>query len=936
MKKIIYSLLILLFSFGTPFAQLKLPQKHELDKRTYRTLTLENQLKVILISDPSFNKSAASMQVAVGSLDDPKNRQGMAHYLEHMLFLGTKKYPDVDEYGNYLKQRGGYSNAFTAGNRTNYQLQIFHDAFEGALDRFSQFFIAPLFNPEYTSREMNIVHSEHEKNLMNDTWRRYQLMTVVYKKDHPENHFGTGNKETLKGVNSDELKEFYHRYYSANTMTLCLMSKKSLDWLEEKTKKYFSSIKNRNVKEPQYPIEYLEQKETVRLLKMKPIKDQRQLILEFSLPEIVSDYKHKSLQILGKCIGHEGKGSLLSLLKKENLATALSSGAHLATKNYGSFVIKISLTPHGVKNWKQCVLRSFEYINLLKKEGYKDYLYHEIKTKSQLDDIYTDKGEGTGQAIKFSNYIYLYPLELAKKIDAYFEAANPDSYNMYLSYLKPSNMTALLISKDVKTDKKEPIYGTDYSLIHDDSLFQTISKAGLNKNLHLPEPNPFVPQSAKVYKKRPIQLLDRDDIELWYMADETFLRPKVGMIYKFRFPKSFVSAQNMALLDLYTTCLQEQLKEYSYPAMEAGLHFNITSDAEGLIVNVQGFNDGTKKLAHKVFSELQNFNLPQSQFDAIKERILRAYDNFDKNQAYQVARYYNRKLYLKTFFLPEEKIKTVKNANLQNMQTFSKHLFSNIRLQAFIHGHITAKDSMLLSLNLLNKFDYKAIPSENLFQQEYLSLKENATHTYKLKLPTNNSYFRRNVLLGEEALNMRLYAQILNNFISQPFYTELRTKQQLGYIVFAGSFTYKKYQYLTFIVQSGSHGAEHLRDKSIACISTLSDLFSQLSDEQFELIKTSIREKIQEKDKSIWAVSNRYNALTYSFNENFSRKTDELEALSQISKEKVAILLKKACKPKENKIIDIMLIANNLELKEEQGNYIKDIQTFKQSQSYIP
>ena len=83
-------------------------KKHPLDKSEERKIILDNGLKVYLLSDPAFNVSSASMSVMVGSLEDPDNRQGLAHFLEHMLFLGTKKYPDVDEYGKYLKTNGGY------------------------------------------------------------------------------------------------------------------------------------------------------------------------------------------------------------------------------------------------------------------------------------------------------------------------------------------------------------------------------------------------------------------------------------------------------------------------------------------------------------------------------------------------------------------------------------------------------------------------------------------------------------------------------------------------------------------------------------------------------------------------------------------------------------------------------------------------------------
>ncbi len=67
------------------------------DKLQYRLLTLDNEMQVLLISDPNSPKAAASLDVMVGSGDNPQGRGGLAHFLEHMLFLGTDKYPDSAE-----------------------------------------------------------------------------------------------------------------------------------------------------------------------------------------------------------------------------------------------------------------------------------------------------------------------------------------------------------------------------------------------------------------------------------------------------------------------------------------------------------------------------------------------------------------------------------------------------------------------------------------------------------------------------------------------------------------------------------------------------------------------------------------------------------------------------------------------------------------------
>src|SRR5262245_35283574 len=66
------------------------------DNAVFRRFVLDNGLKVLLVSDPKFNKSGAALVCNVGQIDDPKEREGLAHFTEHMLFLGTEKYPKVE------------------------------------------------------------------------------------------------------------------------------------------------------------------------------------------------------------------------------------------------------------------------------------------------------------------------------------------------------------------------------------------------------------------------------------------------------------------------------------------------------------------------------------------------------------------------------------------------------------------------------------------------------------------------------------------------------------------------------------------------------------------------------------------------------------------------------------------------------------------------
>ena len=192
------------------------------DDREYSVITLANSLTVLLISDPASNISSASMDVAAGSFDDPIGYEGLAHFCEHMLFLGTEGFPDEHEYSQFLSTHGGYDNAFTSTQETNYYFDVEASYFERALDMFSQFFISPLLSEDSVMREIHAVNAEHEKNLQNDGWKLWQLLKNVSNPEHPFSRFSTGSLMTLNQTDiHQQVVDYYHDRYSASTVSMC-------------------------------------------------------------------------------------------------------------------------------------------------------------------------------------------------------------------------------------------------------------------------------------------------------------------------------------------------------------------------------------------------------------------------------------------------------------------------------------------------------------------------------------------------------------------------------------------------------------------------------------------------------------------------------------------------------------------------------------------
>jgi len=301
--------------------------------------------------------------------------------------MGTEKYPNENEYNSYLNTHGGSSNAYTDAESTNYYFDVGVDNLEGALDRFAQFFICPLFERDATERELNAVDSEHAKNLQNDWWRLSQLIKSLSVNTHPYYKFGSGNLETLKNIPESkgldvrkELLAFHERYYSANLMQLVVLGKQSLDELHGLVTKYFSSIPNKNLTAPVFPGKPFGSSSISKLLHVIPVKETRRVELNFPMREIYTLYREKPTRYISHLIGHEGSGSILALLKKKGYANELSAGESRECSDWSMFSVSIELTDAGLENVNEVVDIVFAYIALLQHVKPQEWVYEETAT----------------------------------------------------------------------------------------------------------------------------------------------------------------------------------------------------------------------------------------------------------------------------------------------------------------------------------------------------------------------------------------------------------------------------------------------------------------------------------------------------------------------------------------------------------------------------
>ena len=514
------------------------PEKSPIDQREYRYLQLDNGLNVLLISDMDAQKAAASLDVFVGSAQNPENREGLAHFLEHMLFLGTDKYPDAGAYQRFISENGGSHNAYTSFEHTNYFFDIKESAFEPTLDRFSRFFIAPAFEAQYVEREKHAVNAEYRSGIKSDERRQLDVLREIVNPAHPFSKFSVGNLQTLsdaKGSVRDEMIKFYNTYYKARNMRLVVLAPRELDRLEEIVRGDFIEVPDADVPKRGYAQPLFTASELGQWIEIVPEKEKNSLSLLFPLPDQLLDYQDQPLNIIGHVLGHEGEHSLFAYLKSKNWIDGLVAGQALSYTGVTVFSLSMDLTTEGQKHKQDIVQAVFAAIEQVQESAIPRWVFDEVKQISELNFAYVDKSGETQAVMNLSNAMHYYQPRDILKAPYMYQQYRPEKMQTLLSQLKPENAIVLDISPKANAEKRSRYYDTPYSRrafsAEELAAWQNLS---LIADIQLPELNIFLPQNTKIVKAAadqqdmPPQKIELDQstgsqsFELWYKGIDLF------------------------------------------------------------------------------------------------------------------------------------------------------------------------------------------------------------------------------------------------------------------------------------------------------------------------------------------------------------------------------------------------------------------------------
>ncbi len=676
------------------------------DSRDYRYVLLDNKLRVLLVSDLATDKSAAALAVYRGSFHEPKDRAGLAHFLEHMLFIQTQTYPEIDGFQAYISANGGSSNAYTALDHTNYFFDTKPEAFDGALDRFAHFFIDPVLSEEYALREKNAVHSEYQLQMKDDGWRGYMVSKQALNPTHPGSRFTIGSLDTLDGDIHADLMNFFDAQYSADQMGLVVLSNKSLDDLEAQIRPLFGQIPNKELGADYPNVPMYADDQLPALLQSESIKDGSRIIYNFPLPNTRQHYKKKPEQYFTNLLGHEGKGSLYQALSAKGWILSLSSTVGEFDRYHSILTVEIELTPQGDKERAAVTDLFFQYIDLIKTTPPQQWLYDEQAQVAKIAFRFQEKSQPMGFVYRLAPSINEYPAEDLLASRFLMEEFDGALIQQYLSYIREDNLLVEYSAPSIQATSTEPWFQVPYAL----ALGPIERDRQPQAEFALPTANPYLPDDLNLKptdEKSITAILNKPGLSLWLDTDTSFGSPRANLKLRLAIPGGLETPRDRAVAQLYRSMVEDNLSEITYPAYLAGLGYGLAVPDAGFSISIGGYQDNQLELLQTVLDALTHGSLNQERFDTLKASLILDWRNTQKERPYAQA-FAALSDTLRSGRWPRETlVESLQPLTLEELETWRENKLKSFSVTGLFHGNVQHTDVVALEKLLSESLDLK-------------------------------------------------------------------------------------------------------------------------------------------------------------------------------------------------------------------------------------
>lgn len=784
------------------------------DDRQYAAMLLPNGLQVVLVSDPSLENSAASLAVGVGSAHDPKDQLGLAHYLEHMLFLGTEKFPEPDGFMKYTQANGGMTNAFTAYERTNYLFQINAGKFDEALDRFSDYFKTPTFDPHFSDKERNAVNNEWSLQKAQDGWNLYALQGFTANPENPSAKFSIGNLDTLKDKPDsklqDALKDFYNTYYSANIMKLTLVGKQSLPELKAFAEKHFASIPNKNIAMPDVTVPGLTKAEMGKSIHYKPIKDLKVLYVDFPIKSNKQEWYLKPNEFIHSLISSEEPGTLGEQLRTKGLVKMVA--ADIDAESYGpdGFLrVQAELTDAGVQKQDEILAAIFSYIDLIKREGLNSNYYRELQAMRAKDFANAPKPEPLDQAVNLTMAQFEYPVENLLNADYVYERYDAKAIKTLLAQLDERKARVWYVSPNEKAETPVPFFDGKYS-IRDISREEFARWDALEKTykFNLPPLNDlFTDAPAPIVENlylKPHQIISQAGVEA-YLTHPEFYREDKGQLslqINVDFAKS--SPRQAVLASLVNEVYNKQNMTLIDRAGRASLGVNLrltVTNSQGIFIS--GYTTKHEQLLTQLLKNFVELPVTDQWFAEAKDSVEKGLLNSKKNHVFRQLFGDLGRVTVKNGYSEDEQLAALQAITKADVIAYQDAVKKNALLRLFAVGNYTEAQVKHFAQTAAGILPGTRLP-ENRTVNSYTIPAAGKLVAFKDDVELADSAVLQAWFGSKKSDDEKAQLAVLNALFGNAFFMQLRTHEQLGYVVVSSEYPVDDVPGFIMLVQSSN------------------------------------------------------------------------------------------------------------------------------------
>lgn len=322
-------------------------------------IVMRNGLAVIFQKRPT-KTTAVELTVKAGSNYETPGIRGISHFMEHMLFEGTKKRPSSMLISGEIERLGGELNAYTSNERTSFFARVLNKHLDAALDVISDLITNPLFDSAAIEKERKVILKEIQMVTDEPRFHQWVLFQKTLFKRHPCRNATYGTVKTVKKITRSMLLDYYSAYYKPNNMVITIVGGASD--IKGGVERYFGTMKPGTIRKLAHVVEP-PRKIPVTKREKRDLLNSYVVLGYKTVPRL--DPQSYALDIIASVLGRGQSGRLFEEIRNKRGLAYEVGVQHEANIDYGFFAVYLSTDRQNIKKVKSLIFNEFSKLRLL-------------------------------------------------------------------------------------------------------------------------------------------------------------------------------------------------------------------------------------------------------------------------------------------------------------------------------------------------------------------------------------------------------------------------------------------------------------------------------------------------------------------------------------------------------------------------------------------